>query len=337
VISAPAALALVAAVAFAAGNNLQRTAAAKVPTDGYGPIRLILRLLRSPRWLAGGACAVVGLLCQVSALGRGGVILVQAVIASTLVFSLAMEALAERRRPDAGPLIGSVTVVGGIVLLVRVGQPGAGGEFTSLWRALPAWIAVGLAGGGSLLLARRRPKGRTTAIVLGAAAGTCFALDAVFLRGLADAFSPWDTVTVVTNAAGFAVASVLGNLSIQRGFHLAPLRHVLPAMAATEPLAAFACGRLLFGERLQPGPVGVLAVVGGLALMTAGVVLCATRTGAATSRGRRRFRRSVPRLRPPWSPRRSRRSRRSWRAAGRPRPRRSSPWCHPRRRAWSPR
>jgi integrase len=38
-----------------------------------------------------------------------------------------------------------------------------------------------------------------------------------------------------------------------------------------------------------------------------------------------------------WSPRRSRRSRRFWPAAGRPQQRPTRPWCHPRRRAWWPR
>ena len=282
-VSLPVALAAVAAVLFAAGNNLQRHAAAKVPTVGYGPVRLIRRLLKSPRWLAGGACAVGGLLCQARALTQGGVILVQAVIASTLVYSLLMEAVVERQRPAVGQLTGSAAVVTGIVVLVGVGRPVAGGEITSLWHAAPAWVTIALVGGGALLRARWRPKGRRTAIALGAAAGVCFAVDAVFLRGLAAALSPFDSVTVATNAAGFAVASVVGNLAIQRGFQLAPLRHVLPAMAATEPVAAFACGWVLFGERLQPGPVGVLSVVGGLLLMVTGVVLCALRGRAAAS------------------------------------------------------
>jgi drug/metabolite transporter (DMT)-like permease len=275
VVSTPVLLALVAAVLFAAGNNLQRHAAAKVPAAGYGPVRLLLRLVRSPRWLAGGLSATVALLAQARALTQGGVILVQAVIASSLIFSLAIESVVERRRPGLAQVSGAALVGIGITLLVGIGKPGVGGEFASLWRAAPAWVAVGVVGGGALLVARRRPKGRLTAISLGGAAGTCFALDAVFLRGLAGTLSPFDTVTVLSNAAGFAAASLLGNLVIQRAFQIAPLRHVLPAMAAAEPMAAFASGRLLFDERLQSGLIGVLAVSGGLALMLVGVVLCA--------------------------------------------------------------
>jgi len=284
VLSTPVLLALVAAVLFAIGNNLQRHAAVKVPTAGYGPVRLLLRLLRSPRWLAGGLSATLALLLQARALTQGGVILVQAVIASNLIFSLAIEALVERRRPGAAQIAGAGLVAAGITLLVGVGKPSVGGEFSSLWRAAPAWVAIGVVGGGALLLARQRPKGRLTAIALGGAAGTCFALDAVFLRGLAGSLAPFDLVTALTGAAGFAAASVLGNLTIQRAFQIAPLRNVLPAMAAAEPLAAYACGRLLFGEPLQSGPIGVLAVNGGLALMVAGVVLCALAPAGGSAR-----------------------------------------------------
>jgi drug/metabolite transporter (DMT)-like permease len=285
-----------AAFLFAAGNNLQRHAAAKVPHDGYGPIRLIVRLLRSPRWLAGGACAVAGLLFQICALPAGGVILVQSVIASTLVFSLLLEALAERRRPSPVQLGGAVLVVAGTTVLIRLGRPGTGDSLASLWRLVPLWLAVAFVGGSALLRARYRPRGRRTAIVLGAAGGACFAIDAVFLRDLAETIHDFDGVRVAANVAGFALTSAVGNLAVQRGFHLAPLRHVLPAMAVAEPLAAFACGWTVFGERLQVGSAGLVVVPVGLSLMVAGVLACALnpvppRCAVAAARHRRR---SVP-------------------------------------------
>jgi drug/metabolite transporter (DMT)-like permease len=273
--TAPILGALGAALLFAFANNLQRGEASKVPREDGGPVRLLLRLLRTPRWLAGSAAAVLALLLQAWALRLGGVILVQAVIASTLVFSLVLESLLDRRLPTGGAIGGAALVVAGITLLVQLGRPGAGGEFETWGRAVASWAVVAVAGGGALLLARRRPRGRRTAVVLGAAAGICFAVDAVFLRGLAGAFSPLLPVTLVINVAGFVMASVLGNLVIQRAFQMAPLRQVLPAMAAAEPLTAVLVGRFLFDERLQSGLVGTLAVWGGLGLMIVGVVLCA--------------------------------------------------------------
>jgi drug/metabolite transporter (DMT)-like permease len=278
-VSAPVVLAVAAAFLFAAGNNLQRHAAARVPHVGHGPVRLVLRLLRSRRWLAGGTCAVLGLVLQVRALPAGGVILVQSVIATTLVFSLLIEDVAERRRPSVLQLGGAVLVVAGLVVLIGIGRPEVGASLTSLWLLAPAWAAVALVGGGALLRARYRPKGRRTAMLLGAAAGACFALDAVFLRDLAETFTAHAPVRAIADVSGFALTSVVGNLAVQRGFQLAPLRHVLPAMAASEPLAAFCCGWLLFGERLRTGWAGAVAVVLGLALMVAGVAACALHPG----------------------------------------------------------
>jgi drug/metabolite transporter (DMT)-like permease len=271
----PVAGGLVAALLFAVANNAQRHAASAVPQGHVGPVGLLLRLLRNPRWLAGSSAAVLALLVQAWALSQGGVILVQAVIASTLVWSLALECIVERRRPTATQVAGAALVAIGISVLVLVGRPGAGGEFHSLGRAVVVWVIVGLVGGGALLTSRRRPNGRRTAVVMGAAAGVCFALDAVFLRGLTAALGPFDRVGFLINLAGFVVASVLGNLVIQRGFQMAPLRHVLPSMAAAEPVTAFLCARYVFGEHLNSGVVGALGVGGGLLLMVGGVVLCA--------------------------------------------------------------
>src|SRR3954452_23215865 len=273
-IALPVAGGLVAAVLFAVANNAQRHAASAVPHGHVGPVGLILRLLRDPRWLAGSSAAVLALLVQAWALSQGGVILVQAVIASTLIWSLALECVVERHRPTATQTGGAVLVALGISVLVLIGKPGAGGEFHSLGRAAVVWIVVGVVGGGALLTSRRRPKGRRTAVVMGAAAGVCFALDAVFLRGSTASLSPVVPFTLLINVAGFAVASLLGNLVIQRAFQMAPLRHVLPAMAAAEPVTAFLCARFIFDEHLSSGASGVVGVSVGLFLMVCGVVLC---------------------------------------------------------------
>ena len=55
---------------------------------------------------------------------------------------------------------------------------------------------------------------------------------------------------------------------------MAPLRHVLPAMAAAEPVTAFLCARFVFDEHLSSGASGIVGVSVGLFLMVCGVVLC---------------------------------------------------------------
>src|SRR3954469_2650353 len=134
-IALPVAGGLVAALLFALANNAQRHAASAVPAAHVGPVGLLLRLLRNPRWLAGSSSAVLALLVQAWALSQGGVILVQAVIASTLIWSLALECVVERHRPTSIQTGGAALVRGGISALVLIGRPGAGGEFHSLGRA----------------------------------------------------------------------------------------------------------------------------------------------------------------------------------------------------------
>ena len=179
-----------AALLFAVANNAQRHAASAVPQGHVGPVGLLLRLLRNPRWLAGSSAAVLALLVQAWALSQGGVILVQAVIASTLVWSLALESVVERRLPRLRRWSAPCSSPSGSACSCSSARPGAGGEFHSLGRAAIVWLVVAMVGGGALLTSRRRPKGRRTAVVMGAAAGVCFALDAVFLRGLTAALSP---------------------------------------------------------------------------------------------------------------------------------------------------
>ncbi|HYY12582.1 MAG TPA: DMT family transporter, partial [Kineosporiaceae bacterium] len=141
--TAPVLGGLVAALLFAVANNVQRHAASTVPEGHVGPVGLLLRLLRNPRWLAGSSAAVLALLVQAWALSQGGVILVQAVIASTLVWSLALEAVVERRWPSSTQIAGAALVAVGISVLVLVGKPGAGGQFTDIIRAALVWVVVG--------------------------------------------------------------------------------------------------------------------------------------------------------------------------------------------------
>jgi hypothetical protein len=106
---------------------------------------------------------------------------------------------------------------------------------------------------------------------MGGAAGACFALDAVFLKAVAGSLTSagWRGLL---DLGGFILASVLGNLVVQRAYQQAPLRHVLPAVTAADPLAAAVIGIALLHEHLRPGALAVAGLVGGLAAMVVGIV-----------------------------------------------------------------
>ncbi|MDQ1294749.1 MAG: hypothetical protein QG608_2634 [Actinomycetota bacterium] len=273
------------AVLFAVANNLQRHAAAAVPHENNGPVRLLLRLFRSPRWLMGVACASIAVILQATALARGGLIMVQAVIATGLVVALGIEAALDRRRPRPAQMVGAALVVLGVVLVVGIGRPGASHSDPSFTSTAIAWAAVLTATTAALTRARRRPIGRLTAAVLGACAGVCFALEAGFLREIATSLPELDpqdlsspSLTLLAPAvalAGFGMAMLFGTLLTQRGYQTATLHDVMPAVAAAEPITAFAFGLLVLGEHLNDAPHAVATVVLGFTMMLVGVVLSA--------------------------------------------------------------
>jgi hypothetical protein len=277
-------LAIAAATVFALANTLQRGAASVVPLEAGGPVRLVLHLVRAPRWLFGALLAALALGLHALALQHGSVIVVQSLLATGLVIALAAEAAQERRIMRAGEAAGSGLLVAGVVLVLAVGRPGGGGPVRLPEQLITLAVLAGLAG-TAFAGFRLHHRLRLSALIMGATAGACFAVDAVFLKGLADGAGDLDAAAALFNLAGFITASALGNLVVQRAYQLAPLRFVLPAVTAGDPLAAFAIGRMILHERLQGGSVSSLAVTIGLVAMAAGITVTTTTSTPAARQG----------------------------------------------------
>jgi len=265
-------LAVAAACVFAVASNVQRHAASVVPLEAGGPVRLILRLLRTPQWLLGSSLAVLALGLHTAALRHGSVIVVQSLLTAGLVVALAVEAARERRLLRLGEAAGAALLVAGVVLVLAVGRPGRG-DPVRLTEQLITLTALAVLGGTAWAGFRLHHRLRLSALVMGATAGACFALDAVFLKGIAGLAGHFHPAVALIDLGGFLAASALGNLVVQRAYQLAPLRFVLPAVTAGDPLAAFAVGRLVLHERLTGGPVASLAVTAGLVLMAVGITV----------------------------------------------------------------
>ena len=266
------ALALAAASLFAVTTNLHRGAASAVPMSDGGPVRLLLRLLRTPRWLLGSAAALVALGLHTVALRFGTVIVVQAVLSTGLVLALALEAFRERRRPARREVGAWVLVVAGIITLLGLAHPHGGKSIGTVALAVTLLLAVLVASVG-LLVGRTRLPRAAVAVVMGGCAGTLFALDAVFLKALAMAAGNLLSLRSLLDLAGFLIASILGNLVVQRAYQQAPLRHVLPSVTAADPLAASVVGIALLHEHLNPGVVPWAGLVSGLTAMVVGIVV----------------------------------------------------------------
>ena len=264
-------LSIAAAAVFAVATVVQHRSAAAVPTANTGALRLILRLLREPRWLAGKGGDIVGFVLHVAALATGSFIVVQSIISVGVVMTLLLEAKLDHRRLAIATLVGSITLLIGIVLLVGIGDPGGGRESAPLSASLPVAL-VTAAFIATALVATRHRTGATVGVLLASVGGVCFALDASFVRTAGHLVGhEGASAHFIYAVVGFLLAAGAGNVLVQRAFQLSSLHVSLPALTAVQPVASLAFGSLLFLERLRSnGRVGGYI---GIALLALGVLI----------------------------------------------------------------
>jgi drug/metabolite transporter (DMT)-like permease len=275
-VTAAIVLALLSATAFATSTVVQHRAATEVggQPDSSGPVRLFLRLLRTPAWLAGQAAAVTGFVLHGSALRFGPVVVVQPLLSGGLVLTLALGALVDRRHPGR-PLpsrrqwIAAAIVVAGLTLFLLSAHPRHGAV---TGRAL----VLLLAGAGALLAAfgafwwRRGPDRPHKALALGIAAGIGFGITGVLLKQVVrHPPTDWHTIwPLLLMAVVGATSIVLAQSAYQTG----ALIESLPCLTVLEPVVAVAVASRAYGEHLHPGFLHHTGQFLGLVLLAVGVV-----------------------------------------------------------------
>jgi len=147
------ALAVAAATMFGLGTVLQAEVAATAPAADALRVRLLVRLARSPRWLAGAVVTLVGWALQVAALLLAPVTVVQPALAFTVVAVLVLawamtdERLGRREATAACAIAAGIGVVAALSPARTAGHAAAG--------PLTAVIVL-LAVAGAMPLVRRR-------------------------------------------------------------------------------------------------------------------------------------------------------------------------------------
>jgi drug/metabolite transporter (DMT)-like permease len=266
-------LALLAALAFALGTVLQQKGTLETAA-GEGDPRFLAQIIRRPVWLAGGGCQAAGWILQAAALDRGSLIVVQSLTTMSLVLALPLGARITNQQITARVWTGAFAMVVGIVLFLVAGSPTGG---TSSPSAV-AWWSAGLVCAtamATLGFIGRRHRGATRALLLGAAAGVGYALQASVTKefvtlvghGLATILSSWTIYVLIASAlTGF----VFQQSALKTGV-------LAPAMASANAvtlLASVVLGITTFGEtlsgagsRLAPATLGLLMTVVGIGLL----------------------------------------------------------------------
>lgn len=292
------ALALVSAALFGTGVALQQRPARTVPDRFAARFSLLVHLLARPMWVAGVIIQIAGFVMQVVALRRGSLVVVQPVITTSLLFTVALVAFFEHEEVRARDWMAILAVVVGLTGFLVLAAPAESGSANA---GLQAWLFTGgflVAAIGGSVAAGLRSSGARRAAFFGAAAGLSDAVMAVLSKTLAHSITlgwvyTFESWTPYALAAAGVVAMTISQSAYQAGRPTVSL----PIITVTDPIVSSAIGVGMFGEVLRVGSYhgpGALIAAG---LMLFGLVVL-TRSGRVVE-GNRAQARAHSRLSPP--------------------------------------
>ncbi len=280
-------LAIAAALMIGIGDVLQQRSAQQVTDKPVGTFALFGRLLRDRRWWAGSVVAGAGFGLQAAALGLGSVVLVQALLVTSLLFALVINAKVNHRRITRWQGIWAVLLAAAVAVVVTVGNPQAGNP-----RGSPqTWAAVAAVMGPALILCligARTFSGSVKALLLGLVSGSLWGLFSVLTKGVVDQLDLGISALLRTpEVYAWAVVAIGATAWEQSAFRAGPLTASLPAVNVSEPIVGSVLGIVVLGETLNTTTVGWVAVGASVAVMAAATVALAQSQATATPGERR--------------------------------------------------
>ncbi|TRW84878.1 hypothetical protein FK535_10375 [Mycolicibacterium sp. 018/SC-01/001] len=274
-------LALGAALFIAIGDVIHQRSAHDVTDQPVGHVELFGRLLRDGTWWLGSGVAAVGFALQAAALGLGSVLLVQALLVTSLLFALPISARLSGRRVTNWQWLWAALLAAAVAVIVTVGNPTEGASRASLhtW----VWVAAVLGPALALcLLAAQVAPPAGSAVLLAVVSGALWGLFAVLTKAVVARLdvSSWagvETLLRTPELYVWAAVAIAGTAMQQASFRSGALTASLPTMTVAEPVVASVLGVVVLGETLRPGETGVVVLV-----VAVGVMIVAT---AALARG----------------------------------------------------
>jgi hypothetical protein len=241
------------------GDVIHQRSAHAVTDEPVSHIELFIRLLRDGKWWLGGVVAAVGFALQAAALGLGSVLLVQALMVTSLLAAA-------------------------VAVIVTVGNPTAGHSLASL----ETWTAVIAVLGPALVLCvvgARIWSGTVGAVLLAVVSGALWGVFAVLTKGVVDRIDDglWALLRTPELYAWVLVA-IAGTAWQQSSFRAGALTASLPTMTVVEPMVGSVLGVVVLGETLRPGDAGWLTLIVAVAVMVLSTVALARGEAAGASR-----------------------------------------------------
>jgi drug/metabolite transporter (DMT)-like permease len=261
-------LALGAAFFIAIGDVIHQQSAHDVTDEPVGHLELFIRLLKDRQWWLGSLVSALGFGFQAAALGFGSVLLVQALLVTSLLFALPIHARSTGRPVDRSQWLWAALLATSVAVIVTVGNPTAGQSRAGL----EVWTGVIAVMGPALVLCvvgARMFAGRpAAAVLLGLVSGSLWGVFAVLIKGVVDRLSHglWAVLASPELYVAAAVA-VAGTAWQQSSFRAGSLSASLPTMTVAEPVVGSVLGILVLGEALRPGEDGWVVLIAAVAVM----------------------------------------------------------------------
>jgi drug/metabolite transporter (DMT)-like permease len=277
-------LALGAAFFIAIGDVIHQRSAHEVTDEPVSHTELFMRLLRDGQWWLGSGVAAAGFALQAAALGLGSVLLVQALLVTSLLFALPINARLSHRRVTRWEWTWAALLAGAVAVIVTVGNPTAGHSRASL----ETWTVVIAVLGPALVLCvvgARIWSGPVSAVLLALVSGALWGVFAVLTKGVVDRLDHGLWALLRTpELYVWALVGVAGTAWQQSSFRAGSLTASLPTMTVAEPVVGSVLGIVVLGETLRPGDAGWLTLIIAVAVMVVSTVALARGEAAGVTK-----------------------------------------------------
>jgi drug/metabolite transporter (DMT)-like permease len=276
-------LALGAAFFIAVGDVMHQRSAHEVTDESVSHLGLFTRLLRDRQWWLGSLVAGAGFALQAAALGLGSVLLVQAVMVTSLLFALPINARLTHQRVSRFQWIWAALLAASVAVIVTVGNPTEGHSRASFetWTVVIAVLGPALV---ACVIGARIFSGPVSAVLLAIVSGALWGLFAVLTKGVVDRLDDGVLATLKTpELYAWVVVAIAGTAWQQASFRAGSLTASLPTMTVTEPIVGSVLGVVVLGEALRPGEAGWLTLIVAVAVMV--VATAALARGEAATVG----------------------------------------------------
>lgn len=277
-------LAVLAACANATSSVLQRKAGRRVPRQQNLSPRLIWSLAHEPVWFGGVLAVIAGFLLQAAALANGQLSVVEPILVFELPATLILASRVFGSRMHRREWGSAAAMTAGLAGLLAVLSPSPGRPEGVRWYAWVIGIGINLAFVAVMVAwGRRGPAGTgpssgqsstRQAAVLAVGAGAAFGLTAALIKGTTATLSRGIGVLVTTwQLYAMIAAGILGLFLVQSAMNAGRLVAAQPGLTLSDPIVSILWGVFVFDEQVRTGWFLALAVISGLVMAAAVVVL----------------------------------------------------------------